>query len=242
MTTARAFHTATFVPLAGKVMIAGGDSQPGVPLASTELYDPLADTFTSWGTLSVPRDHFVSGLIGYGSVVFAGGNSNSGETATADMYFSSDPYPEHSTGEVGSMSVPRAYAVSAIVGADGAFFVAGGDLSSTADGELFNQSLETFYPAATGYTGGSMSSPHGRGTASVLQDNETVAIAGGLDSTDNITNATDVYDRTLGFELGNPLNHARADHAASLLNNGKVLVTGGTDSTGADLSSAELLQ
>jgi hypothetical protein len=83
-----------------------------------------------------------------------------------------------------------------------------------------------------------MSSPHGRGTATVLQDNENVAIVGGLDSTGNITNAVDIYDRALGFELGNPLNHPRADHAASLLNNGQVLVTGGTDSTGADLSSA----
>jgi hypothetical protein len=121
--TARTFHTATFVPSAGKVIVAGGDSQAGVALASTELYDPVANTFTAWGSMSVARDHLVSGLIGYGTVLFAGGNSTGAETGTADEYFSSDPYPDHSIGEVGSMSVARAYAVSAIVGADGAFFV-----------------------------------------------------------------------------------------------------------------------
>ena len=139
------------------------------------------------------------------------------------------------------MSVARAYAVSAILW-DGTFFVAGGDLPSTADGELFDGSPWIFYPAATGYPGGSMSANHGRGTAISVLTNETVTIVGGLDLNGNITNAVDIYDRAVGFELGNPLNLPRADHAASLLNNGQVLVTGGTDSTGADLSSAELLQ
>lgn len=153
------------------------------------------------------------------------------------MYYSSDPYPGHSIGEVGSMSVPRVYAVSAIVwGPGGTLFVAGGDVSPTANGEVFDSSTGRFYSL------GGMYNYHGRGTATSVFANETVTIAGGLDLNGHITNATDIYYFAVGFELGNPLNYPRAEHAASLLNNGQVLVTGGTDSTGADLSSAELLQ
>jgi hypothetical protein len=50
-----------------------------------------------------------------------------------------------------------------------------------------------------------------------------------------------LYDPTSGaFSLTGSLNTARSNHAATLLNRGIVLVTGGKDLSGAPLASAEL--
>jgi len=51
MTTARADHSANLL-LNGKVLIAGGYSQLGLPLASAELYDPASGTFAPTGDMT----------------------------------------------------------------------------------------------------------------------------------------------------------------------------------------------
>src|SRR5436309_14583757 len=59
MGTARAAHTATLLH-SGQVLIAGGETFRiydglGLPLASTELYDPNTGTFSAGGNMTTER-------------------------------------------------------------------------------------------------------------------------------------------------------------------------------------------
>jgi len=51
MTTARSFHTATFLSN-GKVLVAGGWGDSSSCLASAELYDPATGSFTPAGSMT----------------------------------------------------------------------------------------------------------------------------------------------------------------------------------------------
>src|SRR5438874_312283 len=86
---ARSSPTATLLP-SGKVLVAGGGVTPsGGPVRTAELYDPVADTFTSIAsTMSVERQFHTATLLPNGKVLLAGGLTNAGSvaTATADLY------------------------------------------------------------------------------------------------------------------------------------------------------------
>jgi hypothetical protein len=87
MLTARKNHTAT-VLYSGKVLVTGGATSGGQPLASAELYDPVTGTWTAAGTLSHPRERHQAIRLGSGHVMVLSGQDNSTQTAV-DMY---DPY------------------------------------------------------------------------------------------------------------------------------------------------------
>jgi hypothetical protein len=54
MTTARYVHTAVLLPN-GKVLVAGGVDAGGNVVATAELYDPVAGTWSATGSLSAVR-------------------------------------------------------------------------------------------------------------------------------------------------------------------------------------------
>jgi hypothetical protein len=55
-------------------------------LASAELYDPAAGTFTITGGLSTEREEHTATLLGNGEVLIAGGSNNTGTLASAELY------------------------------------------------------------------------------------------------------------------------------------------------------------
>jgi hypothetical protein len=66
LSSSRFNHTATLLtvgPDSGKVLVVGGLDNAGIQLMSTELYDPLADTWTIKSNLIDARDNFTSTLI-----------------------------------------------------------------------------------------------------------------------------------------------------------------------------------
>jgi Putative Ig domain/Kelch motif/Galactose oxidase, central domain len=82
MGTARAFHTAT-VLMDKTVLVTGGDDGNG-PLATAEIYDPAAQSFSPTGSMGNTRELHTGILLNDGTVLVTGG-TGSGE-ATAELY------------------------------------------------------------------------------------------------------------------------------------------------------------
>ena len=86
----------------------------------------------------------------------------------------------------------------------------------------------------------SMTNARGDFTATLLSSNSLVLVAGGTTDGTAVVSTVDLYDpATNTWRATGAMTTARRGHTATLLSNGKVLVTGGTDGTTA-LKSAEI--
>ena len=90
------------------------------------------------------------------------------------------------------------------------------------------------------HTTGSLNTARVYHTATLLP-NGGVLVAGGTDSSFQVSASAELYDPANGtWTATGSLNTARDAHTATLLPNGKVLVAGGRDSSGYSSASAEL--
>jgi Ca2+-binding RTX toxin-like protein/predicted lipoprotein with Yx(FWY)xxD motif len=236
----RAHHTATLLAN-GEVLVTGGDGSydlefgHGFP-SSAERYDPVSNTWSPAADMSRPRWGLTATLLAGGKVLVAGGlNDRGGDPADAELY---DPASD-TWSSAASMTTPRSYHVATLL-AGGKVLVSGGanDSGVVASAELYDPTSGTWSPAGT------MSTARYRHAATLLSSGK-VLVSGG----DRLReNGTVLSDLTASSELYDPGSHtwspaasmrtARADHRATLLPNGKVLVAGGF--TASDGSPGEV--
>src|SRR5260370_20398165 len=106
MAAARDGFTATLLP-DGTVLAAGG-GDPYAILASAELYDPVAGTWSGTEPMSTLRDIHVAARLSDGRVLVAGGFNGGGGLSPAQPYDAAPP----ARATTGSTGTPPALPVS----------------------------------------------------------------------------------------------------------------------------------
>jgi len=231
LNAARFNHTATLLSN-GMVLVAGGQGSDGMggitTLASAELYDPTAGTFSPTGSLNFVRANQTATLLSNGTVLIAGGNRLA---AAGELY----SIATGSFSLTGSLNTPRGSHAATLLN-DGTVLIAGG-----ADGSGAASVSAEIYNSTTGIftTTGSMNAASIGPTATLLGSGKVI-VAAGYNSTAPLAR-TEIYDPIAkSFSLGPSLATAREEFTATLLGNGQVLFVGGCCNGSNALASAEL--
>ena len=239
LNTARVGHTATLLP-SGQVLIVGGyDPSTGI-IADAELYDPTAQVFVDLGNTNTPRFHHSATLLLNGQVLIAGGETDptpSGAYNNAELF---NPQTWVFSPVSASMVSGRE-GHSATLLNDGTVLIAGGDLPAAGSlntAEIYNPSAGTFTAVSA-----TMTSARIFQGAVLLNGGKVLLLGGASDAGGASTplNTAEVYDptaQTFTSVSGN-MTSVREHQTATLLNDGTVLETGGTDGTNI-LNTAEL--
>lgn len=243
MSTGRFGHTATLLPN-GKVLAAGGYS------STSEVYDPAANTWTTVGSMSTQRTAATATLLTNGKVLAAGGSIPFGHaTATAELF---DPAATGcGTGITGCWTLTGSLGQArlghtATLLPTGKVLVAGG---GTPGGGRGFTSIEQYDPVTgTWSLVGLMQNPRAAHQATLLPDGK-VLLSGGAFSlfagqpvrTAELVDPASPASTTAADEMlvarGAVISDAPgvAAFTATLLPNGKVLVTGGSGDATAEL-------
>jgi hypothetical protein len=236
MNGGRESHTATLLT-DGRVLIAGGTRQAGGgdptrrnakgPIDAAELYEPTTRTFTSTGSMTVPRIDHTATLLADGRVLISGGYTWSPDDAqggvprlaSAELF---DPASGTFT-PTGSMQTARSGATAMRLPDDRVLIAGGSDYAS-----VEAMTSEIYDPATGSFT----AAPSLHGGKAGLSTESPVRLADGLllilgDLGNPPAPWIETYDPisgTLGSPAAPPMDRVET---ATLLADGRVLVIGG---------------
>ena len=210
--------------LDGRVLIAGGG------LVTAQLYDPVSGTWTATGNMVEVRGEATITVLPDGRVLVAGGQSFG--VGTAELY---DPNTGTWTA-TGSMAEGR-IDHTAVLLPDGRVLVTGGyTYDSTGNNGTALSSAELYDPDTGEWTAtGSMAEARA-GLAATLLSDGTVLVTGGQDIRNNAAlgnlATAELYDPASGtWTATAEMIEARYGHFATLLLDGRVLVSGGGETS-----------
>lgn len=225
----------------GNILAVTGHPLAGKSLASAEIYDVRKNVWTPTGSLNVARNGVEpSGLASLpnGMFLIAGGGTANRSVHEAELY----DYKTGTWKTTGSMQWPRCVH-SATQLASGNVLVAGGIDWIT---EEVHPSTEIYdYKTGTWTTTAPMASPRFAHRAVQLSDGR-VLVSGGNSAypEESALASVEIYDPQTGkWRETAPMATARKNHAAVTLQDGRVLVAGGSSgpfNANRQLDSAEV--
>ncbi len=228
------YHTAARLA-DGRVLVSGGsffNSDVRRPLAKADVYDPATNTWTQTGSMRDMRERHTATLLADGRVLVVGGNGEStpdGAEPSGIGQLSAELY-DPSTGtwsDAASMAEPRTDHAAALL-ADGRVFVIGGE-SSGGSAEVYDPSGDSWSSAAA------LTEEDVGFTATLLSDGRVLVLGGVAQEQDEEQEPEDrfmvgIYDPSTDswFMAAAPTDFDRDGHTATLLNDGRVLLAGGS--------------
>jgi hypothetical protein len=243
MQVARVVHTATLLG-DGRVLMAGSRIRVSKfcdgGVSSAELYDLAKDTFAPTGTMTAPRYDHTATVLQNGKVLVTGGFGIDGDCEddglpvlnNADLY---DPSTGVFKATSNNMVSAHQGHTATLLSSGKVLIVGGGDGVNPG-----SKTAELYDPGAGLFTAtGSMATPRVDQSATLLV-NGKVLIVGGVDTTNlnspKPTASAELYDPATGsFSPTNSMGAARDGHSATVLADGRVLMTGGTNDLSAEV-------
>ena len=222
MTMPRSEHVAVLLSN-GKLILAGGVGAGWTFLASAEVYDPSAGTFTRTGGMTTPRESHTATLLKSGKVLITGGHKDRREAMT--VYSSAEVYdPAKGTfSATGNMTSVRHKHAASLLPDGNVLIVGGADKrdwqGKYASAEIYDSTKGEF--RAIGDMG--MARFKLANAVVSLRDGK-ILIAGGGEQLELYDPATNSFSTVKGR-----IDTARYFSAATLLQDDRVLITGGYD-------------
>ena len=236
---ARQHHTATLL-LDGTVLVVGGAREQRQHLTSVERFDPKVNTWHAEKPLDVARWLHAAVRTSEGDVVVVGGRSNAGQQGKGPGVSIAEvekfDVKSGSWQTLPPMSEPRQRTAVVAEASDGGVIVIGGQTatSSTNYAETWGPGQSEWKPFDNHL---SMSLSSHTGTR--LPSGDLVVIGGEPPNSVDTTRVQRWLIESKQWCLAGELVNGRKLHTATLLNDGRVLVVGGT-SGGLPERSAEL--
>ena len=225
--------TATLLP-SGKVLIAGGQDSSGALLSSAELYDLSTGMFTMTGNMQFRRAQHTATLLPDGKVLLVGSVT---ESASAELF---DPVSGIFS-PTGSLIQPRVHHTATLL-PSGNVLVAGGTRimppgGGGAPSAPISVHTTEIYDSVRGIfqNGKQLRTARDSHSATLLANGTVLIVGGYLHDFDG--DAQSEWYTISSAEVFDPANSAssvaasletdRAQHIATPLNDGEVLITGG---------------